>query len=424
MNENFLHYIWKYRLFDQRNLKTGQAETLTVLNAGTQNTDAGPDFFNAKIRIGKTTWAGNIELHLRSSDWMKHHHQADKAYDNIILHAVFENDKKVLRGDGTEIPVLELKDRINPGVWKNYSMLMKSSDWIPCSRHIHRIDKITTEHWLERLLIQRLEEKTQRILKTLQLTGNHWEETFYRHLARNFGFKTNAVPFEMLAASLPVAVLAKHKNSLLQVESLLFGQAGMLDKKFNDDFPNSLLKEYNFLKKKFSLVPIDSHLWKFFKLRPVNFPTLRISQFAALIHKSKRLFSRILEIKDIQEAENLFRISATAYWDNHYVFDKQTEPVKKDLGEAALHTLLINTVVPFLFLYGKEHGIEPLRDKALGLLTSIPPEKNLVITNWKKLGMSVKNAAHSQAYLQLKSNYCSFKKCLNCSIGLKVLQHD
>jgi hypothetical protein len=423
MNEKFLHYLWKFRLFNMQDLKTGQGEPLTILNTGTHNTDAGPDFFNAKIRIGETTWAGNIEMHLRSSDWIKHDHNRDKAYNNIVLHAVYEADKKIFRDDGSEIPVLELRNIIDPALWKSYDALMKSSGWVPCSRHIAQVNKVTVNAWLERLMVERLEQKTKLISKTLAATQRNWEETFYRHLARNFGFKTNSVPFEMLAASLSAAVLAKHKSSLLQIEALLFGQAGMLHKIFKDDYPNRLKKEYDFLKKKFSLQPIDAHLWKFFKLRPVNFPTIRMAQFAALVYKSKRLFSKILEIKTMRDAAKLFHVSASVYWDTHYVLDKPAEPLRKALGAASMHNLLINTVVPFLFLYGKEKGNQKLQDRALDLLTYIPAEKNLIVTNWKKHGLKAENAFHTQALIELKNQYCNLKKCLNCSIGLKILQH-
>ncbi len=417
MTEDFLHYIWKFKLFDFTDLHTQHKEKVRIINAGEHNTHAGPDFFNAKIKIGKTTWAGNVEIHTKSSEWFKHHHQKDKAYKNVILHVVFEND---LNGSDN-MPTIELKNIINSNIHRNYLSLIQSSSRIPCQNHIHTIDEFYIKSWLDRLVIERLERKTASILSSLKMNHNNWEETFYQFLARNFGLKINAEPFELLAKSLPVKVLAKHKNNLHQIEALLFGQAGLLNRKFKNEYPNALKKEYRFLQKKFSLKPIELHLWKFLRLRPANFPTIRIAQFAQLIFQSSHLFSKILECKTVKELDKPFNINTSAYWDTHYNFDTPSTNKKKKLGKTAVNTIIINTIIPFLFIYGKQKANNAYQKKALQLLENIPSENNNIIKNWQQLKVRTKSAYDSQALLQLKNEYCNNKKCLYCVIGNKIL---
>jgi len=421
MKEDFLHHLWKFKLFNRHNLKTTEGETVEVINTGQHNTDAGPDFFNAKVKVGNTLWAGNVEIHLKSSDWKKHSHHLDGAYKNVILHVVHEYDEAVTTTDGNRIYTLELKEKFNPKLYQNYLQLIESREWIPCEKQIKNVEKLAIDAWLERLLIERLERKTENILQSLRVNNNNWEESFYQQLAKNFGFQLNALPFEMLAKSLPLSHLGKHKNNLNQIEALLFGQAGLLEKKYKDEYPNELKKEYDFLKKKFSLKPMDGSQWKFLRLRPSNFPTIRIAQFAQLIHKSSHLFSKILETESLDKLKSFFEISTSDYWITHYVFDKSSARREKNLGESAMLIILINTVVPFLFAYGKQRQSEAHEERAMAFLEKLSPEKNTIISHWEELGIKAKNAARTQALLQLKNEYCSEKKCLNCTIGNKII---
>lgn len=430
MTEEFLHHIWKFRLFDAEDLKTTQGEPIQIIKVGDHNTDSGPDFFNARIKIGKTIWAGNVEIHIHASDWETHKHQYDKAYNNVILHVVHEADKELKRKNGERIPAFELKERIPKNVYQKYLSFRSSRDWIPCGKQIRDIDSFTLNHWLDRLLVERLERKSIAISDSLIRNKNNWEETFYRHLARNFGLKINAEPFELLAKSLPLSVLAKHKDNLIQIESLLFGVAGMLDTpalkgaKVQDDYYVKLRKEFQFLKRKFALTPIDASLWKFMRLHPPNFPTIRISQFANLIYKSSHLFSKIIEAKDSKTIFDLLSCEASEYWKTHYRFDKKIllgQAKTKKFGSDSINNIVINTIAPFLFIYGKQKGEEKHSDWALALLEKTLPEKNSIIRNWKTLAVNSKSAYETQALLQLKNEYCSKKRCLECSVGAKLL---
>ncbi len=421
MTEEFLHYIWKYHLFDNK-IFTSTGENIEVINVGEHNTDAGPDFFNAKIKIGSTLWAGNVEIHINASDWYKHGHQNDKAYNNIILHVVYNNDKVIMRNNNEIIPTIELKGKFNEKLFSMYRNFMNSKYWIPCEKMINCVDEFTVNNWLESLLIERLEKKSKLIECKLNISNNNWEQVFYEQLARNFGFKVNAEPFELLAKSLPIIYLAKHKNNILQIEAMLFGQAGLLNKVFKDEYPRKLQKEYNFLKQKFSLKPIESHLWKFLRLRPSNFPTIRISQFAELICKSSHLFSEIIERENVYKIVHLFDLYSSEYWDSHYIFDKLSAKRKKKFGINAANLIMINTVVPFLFVYGKKKDNEKYKERALMFLNQIPGENNSIIKKWKSLGMNVNTAFNTQALIELKNYYCDFKKCLNCRIGNYLLR--
>ena len=383
MTEEFLHYIWKLKLFNTLNLQTTSRETLEVVNSGTHNTDSGPDFFNARLKLNSIVWAGNIEVHLKSSDWAKHQHQFDKAYDNIILHVVYSADIPLYRSSGELIPTLELKDKIAQKHYEQYLQFKESKDWIPCEKQISKVSSLVINTTIDRLVLERLERKTVSIVNDLKLNNNNWEEIFYQHLARNFGFKVNAVPFEMLAKSLPHTTLAKHKNSIPQLEALLFGQAGFLDKHVEDDYLRTLQNEYIFLKHKFKLTPIDAHLWKFLRLRPVNFPTIRLAQFANLIFNAVSLFSKMIESDTIESLKMLIDADVSEYWKEHYVFDKKSKHKTKHLGEESINNIIINTIVPFLFIYGKHKNDEKYIDRALRFLEQIQGEKKL---NYYKMG--------------------------------------
>ncbi|MBD1367073.1 DUF2851 family protein [Mucilaginibacter sp. ZT4R22] len=422
--EDFLHYVWKFRLFDRLNLRTTEGEELEIYSVGLHNTHAGPDFQNARIRIGETTWAGNAELHLSSADWQRHGHTDDGAYDNVILHVVYNDDAPVWLPSGRRVPTLELKDRISADLYQRYhNLVFGNQTIIPCEAGIGRIDPLTMQNWLTRVLVERLEKRAEAVNAALAINRGDWEETFYQYLAANFGFKTNALPFELLAKSLPQNILAKHKNNPLQIEALLFGQAGFLEGELVDEYPRSLKKEYDYLRKKLSLTPIENHLWKFLRMRPQNFPTVRLAQFAALVVQSNHLFSKILEVKEVKQLRALFAdIKVNDYWENHYRFDKESPPSAKHFGQASVDTILLNTVALFLFSYGKHMQQTYFTSRALKLLENIPAENNHVTADFANLGVNIFTAFESQALLELKNNYCDYKKCLQCGVGIKILK--
>lgn len=419
MKESILHYIWQQKLFVAHDLKTIEGERVEVIDVGKYNTDAGPDFFNAKIRIGDTLWAGNVEIHTLSSEWNKHNHQNDKAYDSVILHVVKKADVDVSRIDGEMIPQLELiyPDQIE----NNYEHLLLEKKWISCADKIQDIPSIFIQSWKNSLLSERLEQKTTIIAHLLNATNQHWEEAFYITLARNFGFGTNNQAFESLALSLPLSVLGKHKDNLFQLEALLFGQAGLLFENVTDEYALKLKAEYEFLRSKYEVNPINGSQWKLLRLRPDNFPYVRIAQFASLIHSSSKLFSKIIEKPTIDYLQEIFACEPSEYWKTHYLFEHTSVSKSKKLGSKSIQIILINTVVPFLFCYAQIKNIQHLKDKALHILEQIPSESNSIINTWKKLGIVSNSAFDSQALLQLKKHYCDEKNCLRCRIGHKVL---
>ncbi len=422
IKEDFLHYVWRLKRFNFIELHTTEGEPIQLVYVGELNTDAGPDFTNARIKIGDTLWAGNVEIHVQSSEWIRHQHQEDMAYDNVILHVVLEEDRPIFRKNGKRIPCLELKKIIPPQLSKNYLRLLNNEQWIPCQHQFSKVSEITKNIWLDRLLVERLEQKIEIIHQSLDNNKYDWEASFYQMLARSFGMKVNMEPFELLAKSVPLSVLGKHKNFLLQLEALLFGQAGMLSNDFEDHYPQKLKREYLFLQKKYSLEPILSESWKLLRMRPANFPTIRLAQLAHLLFQSTHLFSKILAAKNVVELEHMFDVNVSSYWYTHYVFDKISPKRKKKLGKRTVHLLIINTIVPFLFAYGKRKAEDKYIDKALQLLEELPPEQNSQINQWKALGYLPQSAYQSQALLQLKKTYCAKHRCMECSIGNAIMQ--
>lgn len=422
MKEDFLHFLWRWRRFNAQTLVTTEGQTVDILHPGTPNEHAGPDFFNARLRIADTEWAGNVEMHLKASEWLAHGHDRDSAYDNVLLHVVWEEDQPIRRPNGERIPCLELKNRVQSRLLDIYQRLEHERAWIPCQTFYPQTPDIVRLNWLDRLLVERLEQKTEAIAVQLALTENHWEEAFYRSLARNFGLKVNAEPFEALARSLPLAILAKHKNNLVQVEALLFGQAGFLDEPFKDEYPRLLAQEYRHLRHKYGLTPLATVQWKFARLRPANFPTVRLAQFAALVHRAAHLFSKVLEAETLRALEHLFDAPPSAYWKDHFQFDKPSISRPKPPGRDFVQLLVINTITPFLFYYGKSKTLAPLQQRALAFLEALPPEDNHIVDGWAALGTKASNAYQSQALLQLKTRYCDHKRCLSCGIGNAVVK--
>ena len=420
MTEDFLQLVWEQRWYDATGMVTISGETVEVIAPGSCNRDAGPDFFNAKVKIGATLWAGNIEIHRNSSDWYRHRHHEDPVYENTILHVVHHYDRPVFRRNGELLPTLELT--WPPRMEENYRKLLSGGSLVPCRDSLQLVDPLLLKIGFNRLMIERLEEKTGEINERLATNGHDWEETFYQFLARNFGFRTNALPFELLARSLPRGIPARHRDNLHQLEALFFGQSGLLHEELlGDDYFLSLREEYDFLARKYQLRPIAGHLWKFLRLRPVNFPTVRIAQFAALFYRAEALFLQILENPSLSAIRQLLEVTASPYWDTHYKFSLPARPQPKHLGEEAFHNLVINTLVPCLFVYGEQNGAPHLKERALEWLEMLPAEENMVVHHWAGVGVSADTAFESQALLQLKNRYCDRKRCLRCHIGIRLI---
>ena len=424
MDEKLLQYIWKYHLFQITDYKTTSGEKILIQAIGNENPNSGPDFMDAKIKVGETLWAGCVELHLRSSDWEKHNHKGDKAYENVILHVVYEHDKDVFRNSGSCIPTLELKNLIDPELISSYQSYMKSSHEIVCQNNFVQTDTFRLFSWLDRLLVERLETKVSQIEQLLEKKTQHKEEVFYHYLAAAFGFKINALPFSLLAESLPLSCLAKQKNDLLQLEAMLFGQGGLLPDDAPDDYCQSLKKEYEFLKRKFALKPVcKASMWKFAKMYPSGFPTIRIAQFAALIHHSSSLLSKVLHGESVEDLIKMFSVKTSSYWKTHYRFGvPASKSMEKNLGKPAIYSLIINTVLPFMYAYSKWQDDENLRNKVILFYESLPLENNTIIRKYTGLRNDFSNALHSQALIQLHNNYCTSKQCLHCGIGLHLIK--
>jgi hypothetical protein len=423
MKEEFLHYLWKYSLYDPEKLLDSKRNKIHVIRPGEYNRDSGPDFFNARISVEGTVWAGNIEIHTRSSHFDAHGHQNDPAFDNVILHVVAENDKKVFNTRGEEILTAEIK--FDPVFYERYISLVNNPYLIACQDDINDIDPFLLRHWLNTLVIERLRCKSELICKILSDTGNDWEETFYRLLARYFGFRINTEPFEMLASALPFRIIRKHADNPFQIEALLFGTAGMLEEglfkeALSDEYYRNLIKEFRILSAKYSLQPIHGWLWKFSRLRPANFPTIRISQLAAMLSVTGGLFSRVLEAGRIKQLKEVFNVTASEYWDDHFVFGKKSRSVAKNTGLQATAILLINAVIPVIFVYGHNRD-NRICERALTFLEEMPAEENSILDEWKEAGIAAESAFYSQALIELRNEYCKRRRCLECRIGSKLV---
>ncbi len=418
--EQLLHYIWKYKLYTNRNFISSEGHEIEIIDAGMLNSNAGPDFFNAKIRVGSKTWAGNIEIHKSSSDWKRHKHHTDPAYNSVILHVVCNIDSDIYTQDKRKVPQIAIQ--IPDKVASNYTQLLASSFTIPCANSLKDIPKIHLNNWLYALLVERLERKTNDIYTVLDKFNNSWDETFYVLLSRNFGFGLNSEAFERLALSLPYFYIQKHSDNIFQVEALLFGQAGLLeDDTILDDYFIQMKKEYQFLKKKYTLNNLDGFIFRSMRVRPQGFPQVRIAQLAAVLQQSKRLFSRILEKNDENMLRLFFHINASEYWQTHYTFGKPSKKKTKFPGDSSINVILINTVAPILFAYGKKNNSEEYCTRSLAILENLKPERNSLITEFKKHSIEPLNAADTQALIQLRKEYCDQRKCLYCKVGYQIL---
>ncbi|WP_114783132.1 DUF2851 family protein [Botryobacter ruber] len=425
MKEEFLHYIWQHQYFDKTDLLTVEGEPLLVLKVGYYNTDAGPDFKEALLKIGEVEWSGSVEIHLKASDWQRHQHQADPKYDQVVLHVVWQADVPVQRTDGSLIPALVLQDRVSPHLLQTYEKLQQQRAPIPCAGFWPSVPDITKTMMLERALVERLEQKGKEVLQNFSHQGNDWEQTAYQLLCKGFGFKTNQDAFEQLARALPLTVVRKHRQSLFQVEALLFGQAGFLTEA-DDAYASQLAKEYTFLRHKYSLQPdaMQRHQWNFLRMRPANFPTLRLAQLAAVLASSGPLFSRLSEAGTVKEFEALFRMPMSAYWQQHYMFGRETAATQQSIGRSSAHNLIINVAVPLLAAYAHYTQHREYLERAVGLLEQLKETSNNVTRLYEELGWKALSAADNQAALGLYKRYCQPVKCLHCGVGNKILKQN
>lgn len=422
MNESFLHYLWQFQYFNKSNLLTSNNEMLSIIKTGELNSNAGPDFFNAKIRIDDIEWVGSVEIHLKSSDWFAHHHERDPAYNNVILHVVWENDKSICR-NGSPIPTLELKNRVEESLLIQYKKLINNPTSIACEKSFSGVDEIVKLSMLDKALMQRLETKATYVSELLKLNTGNWEETAYQMLAKNFGFKINAEPFFQLSKSLPYRIIQK-QSSRLQVEALLFGQAGMLETKTKDEYISLLFREYHLLSGKYSLS--DSRLspgqWRFLRLRPANFPTVRLAQLASVLSSAKGIFSQFLAAESYDLLQQIFSKPQSDYWQTHYRFGKKASGKVPELGESSIQNIVINTVAPLLVAYGKYKDEQSYVDLAVAHLQQLPSEQNRITREWSTVGFNVRNAFDSQALIELHNSFCQRRQCLNCAIGISILK--
>lgn len=422
-NEFLLHYVWKYRLLDHSNLETTDGKKIEIIDPGIHNSDSGPDFFNSKIKIDDKVWAGNVEIHLSSDDWYKHKHHQDRSYNSTILHVVQSVDGDVINEQQQIVP--QMKITIPSNVKYNAELLLKSKYSIPCKTELSKVKRHVIRPWLSVLAIERLERKTSDIELHLKRFNNSWDDVFFVILARNYGFGLNSDEFERLAMSIGFKIIRRHSDSLFQIESLLYGQAGMLgDDKITDDYYLRLKEEYAFLAHKYQLKPLESFVFKRLRVRPTSFPQIRIAQFASLLVQSQRLFSTVLEIEDYRKMRLHFQSEVSSYWKNHYSFGKETKESKTTnsrIGDSSLDVILINSVVPVLFSYGKKTDQEKYCDKALEILESIKPEQNSLVREFVSSGIRVENAFDTQALIQLRKEYCDKRKCLYCKIGYGIM---
>ena len=421
MNEDFLHFVWKFKLFANNNLRLTSNEDLKILKFGMHNFNAGPDFLNAQIKIEGQVWVGNIEIHLKSSDWYLHKHETDPNYDAVILHIVWENDAVIFMKNNLPLPTLVLKELVDAQVLSNYrSLLFTQKDWIPCEKSIDKIDDFTLENWKERLFFERLEQKSSVIKNLLEQEHNNFESVLFQLLVKNFGLKINGDAFLTLAKSIDFSVVQKVNFNEHQFAALLFGQAGFLEEVQENDYHLQLKNEFQYLQHKYHLQPILKAQFSFFRMRPNNFPTIRIAQLVALFSKQKNLFSKLINLKELKEFYDLFAIEMHPFWKTHYHFNSVSKKSHKKLTKSFIDLLIINTILPLKFLYQKSRGAVD-EDSFLQLLKKIKPEKNSIISKFSDLSILSKNAFDTQALLELKNNYCAPKQCLQCAIGKTIL---
>jgi len=423
MRENLLHFVWKLQLFSTKKIRSTKGEVIYIKSTGLENFNAGPDFLNAKIEINGQLWAGNVEIHVNSSDWYVHNHEIDENYDSVILHVVWEHDLEVFRKTNKPIATLELKNYIPKEVLLNYQQLFdEHKKWINCEKSISAVNKFLLFHWFERLYFERLEKKSEQVNELLKTSNNNWEATLFTLLAKNFGLKTNGEAFIEFAKSFDFSIVRKVSHNKLQLEALFFGQAGLLLNRCESTYFEVLKKEYAYLKIKYKLTPISKVHMRFFRLRPNNFPTIRLSQLANLYHVYQHLFSEVIEIKTVEGFYELFNISTSLFWESHYTFEKESKRSTKKFTKSFIDLLLINTIIPIKFIYLKSLGKLDFSE-LLTIVNTIKPEKNTIVSKFNSLNISSVDAFETQALLQLRNEYCRKKLCLQCEIGKEILRN-
>lgn len=421
MQEDFIHYVWKHKKFQAHNLNTASGERISVVSVGQHNFNSGPDFFNAQLKIGGQLWAGNVEIHIKSSDWFLHSHEQDPAYDNVILHVVWEHDTEVFRKDNTPMATLQLKNFVEKDVFRNYEKLFpKENRWLNCENDFASVDDFILNHWKERLFFERLERKMDDIEALLKASKNDWEAVLFAMLSKNFGLKVNGEAFLSMAQSIDFTIIRKTQSNLLALEALFFGQAGLLDVDAEGAYFNNLKKEYSFLKQKFKLKNQSVLPVQFFRLRPPNFPTIRLSQLANLYHGHQNLFSKVMEAERMEDFYKLFSVTVSEFWKNHFTFQKTSKTSEKKLTKSFIDLLVINTILPLKFSYSKHKG-ETNSEAIVAIASSIGSEKNSIVEAFNMLKPISKSALDSQALIQLKTQYCDKNKCLQCAVGNQLL---
>jgi hypothetical protein len=420
MKEDFLHYLWKFKKFETLNLRTTQNESVTIIKTGDYLEVSGPDFFNAQIIIGDQKWAGNIEIHIKSSDWYVHHHEKDIAYENVVLHVVWEHDAEIFRENNIEIPVLVLKDYVSSDIISSYKLLLAPKSWIFCEREISEIDDFVFKNWKERLFFERLERKSKFIYDLLEETNQDWEAVLFCLLAKNFGLNTNGNSFLQIAKAIPFSVIRKESFEVENLEALLLGTAGLLDKDGEDVYFTDLKLRYFYLLHKYQFEKCHIDFVQFFKHRPDNFPTIRLSQLANLYTKHQNLFSKLINLKTVKDVYDLLGVSASLYWQNHYQFDKESPKKAKHLSKAFLDLVIINTIIPLQFAYFTTMG-ETISEDLIEFMNEVAPENNAIISKFNSFGIVSKNAFETQTLLELKNEYCNKKACLKCALGMELL---
>ena len=422
MQEDFLHYLWKHKKIIANSLKTTKGELVSIINVGEHNHNTGPDFFNAQLKIGEQLWAGNLEIHIKSSDWYLHNHETDVNYDNVILHVVWEHDTEIFRKDNTQIPTLELKHYVPQDALNGYQKLFNNNrKWINCENDFANTPEFIMSNWLERLYFERLERKANDITALLHENTNNWESVLFKMLFKNFGLKVNGDAFASIANSFDFSIIRKQQSNLLSLEALLFGQAGLLEDDCQEAYFLELAKEYQFLKQKFALTNTNVTPLQFFRLRPPNFPTIRMSQLANMYYLHQNLFSKIITANTLNEFYTLFTVETSAFWETHYTFGKPSKVSKKKVTKAFVDLLLINTIIPIKFSYAKQLG-KTIDEEIIRMLQQITSEKNSIINKFNGLKKVSHSALESQALLQLKNEYCDKNKCLKCAVGNSLLK--
>lgn len=422
MTEDYLHYIWKFQKFDKNNLETVHQEPISITKQGNHNHDSGPDFSEANVNVDGTDWFGSVEIHIQTSDWRKHQHQIDEAYNNVILHVVYEHDEEIFNQNGETIPTLELKELIDHNAYFQYEQFLQKGNLRPCANQVGSVPKFNVVNLMDEMLVNRLMRKSSDIQAMLVESKNDWEQVFHQLLFKYLGMKVNADPMLHLARKVPYQLLQKHSHELLSAEALLFGQAGMLQKEMDDEYHSKLRSEYLFLKQKFGLTSMKEVEWKFSRMRPPNFPTLRIAQIAVIYNSYKSLFQIVRDKVSMRHLQLIFSAEPSEYWKTHYSFNSESKARKGNLGKIALQNIIINVIAPFAFYYGRTIGDSSYEDYAMLLLESLPGEENKITRQFDDLKIGVLSAKDSQSLIQLHNELCEKKNCLNCKIGVYLLQ--